>query len=196
MQARILGVALAVAASAAPPAVTDVRAPVVCSRGPRGQWLTSKVTLPRTAEQGTTYTVRIDGVTSGKLAHFGLNHVRDMTTDYALPSGATYVAGSALVVPDTGTPNVAAGARVSYEAGVIRSILTDRVPSGSTFTPPSIEFQVEATAPAGTSLTLELLHYQVMANAILIGDVMTTCEPVPKPFPLGATLVIAPGSLP
>jgi hypothetical protein len=34
----------------------------------------------------------------------------------------------------------------------------------------------------------------VTANAIVVGDVVTTCEPVPKLYPLGATLVTAPAS--
>jgi hypothetical protein len=183
----------ALAASVTSPAVA-VKAPMVCSQGPSEQSFTAMVTLPRAAEQGATYAVRIDALPSGKIAHFGLNHIRDMATDYAVPSGAKYVAGSARIVPDTGKPNVTAGARVWYEDGLIRAILTDHVSSGSSYTPPSIEFRLQAVAPIGVSLALRLAHYRVTANAIVVGDVVTTCEPVPKLYPLGATLVTAPAS--
>jgi hypothetical protein len=117
-----------------------------------------------------------------------------MSTEYALPPGATYVPGSARLVTGTGTPNVAASARVAYEAyenGLIRLTLPSHVPSGSSYTPPSIEFQLEAAAPPGTSLPLAFSKYQVTANAFLVGDVSATCEPVPKRYTLATTVVTA-----
>jgi hypothetical protein len=192
----VLGALLAVAAAGAtagatttPPVATTVRAPMVCSRGPGGKQFSVALTLPRTAEQSSTYTVRIDGVPSGEISAFGLNHIRDMATDYTIPPGATYVPGSARVIPGTGTPNVATGARVWYEPGLIKMALPGRVESGSSYTPPAIEFQLAASAPAGASLPLDFFEYRVTANAIIVGDVLTVCKPTPKPYPLGATLV-------
>jgi hypothetical protein len=190
----LAAVAGAGAVSALPSASTAVRSPMVCSRGPSEQWFNATVTLPRTVEQGATYTVRIDGVPSGKIAHFGLYNIHDMATDYAVPAGAKFVAGSARVVAGTGTANVVTGARVWNEGGLIRSVLTDHVPSGSSYTPPSIEFQLEAAAPVGASLALRFVEYRVTANAIFVGDVATTCNPVLKSSPLGTTLVTAPPS--
>jgi hypothetical protein len=175
---------------------TAIHAPMVCSRDRGEHWFTATVTAPRTADRATRYTVRIDGVPSGKIAAFGLNNVHDMTTDYAVPPGAKYVAGSARIVPDTGTPNVTAGARASYEGGVVRMILAAKIPSGSGYTPPSLEFQLEASAPAGTSLPLVLLEYRVTANAIIVGDVLSTCDPVPKPLTLTTTTVTDPPAAP
>lgn len=175
---------------------TPVRAPMTCSRGPGEHWFTAAVSVPRTVERASRYTVRIDGVPSGKIAAFGLNHIHDMATDYIVPPGATYVPGSARVVPDTGTPNVAVGARVGFVNGLIRMELPERVESGSSYTPPSIEFQLEATAPVGTALPLVLLEYRVVANAVIVGDVHATCEPVPKRYVLGTTTVTAPSPSP
>lgn len=172
-------------------AATRVRAPLSCTPGPSGQQFDAWVTLPPTAAQGSTYVVRLDGTNSGTISHVGLNHIHDMMMDYGLPSGATYVSGSARVIPDTGTPNVAAGARVWHENGVIRMVLSGRVKSGSNYTPPSIEFRLRVDAPAGTRLALQFLRYQVTANAFLVGDVPTTCRPNPTPYTLGTTLVTA-----
>jgi hypothetical protein len=188
-----LALGATVPAAAAPLASTAVKAPMTCSRGPNIFFIAA-VAVPRTAEQGSIYTIRIDGVPSGKIEHFGLHHIHDMVSDYAIPPGAKYVPGSARVIPDTGTPNVSGGARVSYEAGVIRSVLTDTIPAGGSYTPPAIEFQLEAAAPAGASLTLQLLGYRVTANAVILGDVLATCEPVPKQYALGTTIVTAAGS--
>jgi len=33
---------------------------------------------------------------------------------------------------------------------------------------------------------------RLTAHAFLVGDVRTTCEPTPKPYAIGATLVTAP----
>jgi hypothetical protein len=173
------------------PAGTAVRAPMVCSRGPGDQAFVASVTVPPTAAHSSRYTIRIDGFQSDKIAHFGLNYIHDMTTDYALPPGATYVSGSARFVPGTGTPSVVAGAQIAYENGLIRMTLPAHVRSGSSYTPPSLEFQLEASAPPGASLPLAFARYRVTANAFLVGDVSATCEPVPKRYTLATTLVTA-----
>jgi hypothetical protein len=171
---------------------TVTRAPMVCSRGPGNQSFAAILTFPHSAARGSTYAVRIDGVPSGEISHFGLNYIHDMMTDYLVPRGATYVAGSARIVPGTGTANVATTARVWQQDGLIRMLLPGRVVSGSSYVPPSIEFQLEASAPAGTPLALAFVAYRVTANALLVGDVLTTCQPTPTPFPLAATLVSEP----
>jgi hypothetical protein len=141
--------------------------------------------------RGATYTVRIDAVPSGEISHFGLNYIHDMRTDYLVPRGAVYVAGSARIIPGTGTANVAGSARVWLQDGVIRMLLPGHVASGSSYTPPSIEFQLEASAPAGTALPLSFLEYRVTANAIVVGDLETICEPTPRPYTIGTTLITA-----
>jgi len=181
---------------AALPAGTAVRAPMVCSRGPGDQKFVATVTAPPTATQSSIYAIRIDGVESEKIAHFGLNYIHDMTTEYALPPGATYVPGSARFIPGTGTPSVAASARVSYENGLIRMTLPSHVPSGSRYTPPSIEFYLQALAPPGASLPLAFAQYRVIANAFLVGDVSAICESVPKRYTLATTLVTTPPPAP
>jgi hypothetical protein len=172
-------------------AATSVRAPIVCSRGPSGQHFDALVTLPRSAAEKSTYTVRIDGVSSGTIEHTGLNYIHDMASDYALPTGTSYVAGSARIVPGTGSSNVAAGARVWQDGGKIHLSLPGRVESGSSYTPPSIEFQVSVTAKAGDVLPVSFLEYRVTANAVIVGDLSTTCDPTPTPFPMGSTVVTA-----
>ena len=190
-----LGAVLAasVATTTALSAGADVKLPMVCSRGPGDQYLAATITLPRTVPRGAKYTVRIDAVPSGTVSHFGLNYIHDMATDYAVPRGATYVAGSARLVPGTGTANVAAGARAWAEAGLIRMLLPGRVASGSSYTAPSLEFQLEASAPAGASLALDFFEYRVTANAFLVGDLLTTCKPTPQRCTLGTTRVTEPG---
>ena len=189
-RAALLAASL-VATGATLDAAVTVRAPLVCSRGPSGQRFEAVVTQPPTAAEGSTYTVRVDGAASGTISHFGLNHIRDMATDYLVGAGATYVPGSARIVPGTGTPNVAEHARVTHEAGLVRLVLPDRVESGSSYTPPSIELRLRVDAPAGASLALALREYRVTANAIVVGDLLTTCKPQPTPYPLATTVVTA-----
>jgi hypothetical protein len=168
---------------------TAVKIPMVCSRGPSGQSFHAVVTMPGKQPQGSTYTVRIDGVASGTISHTGLNYIYNMATDYALPAGA-YVAGSVRIVPNTGTTNVATGARAWHDAGVIHVLLPGHVDNGTGYTPPSVEFKLQAKAAAGTSLPVSFSQYRVTANALIVGDLLTTCDPTPKPSPIGTTVVI------
>ena len=96
-------VAASVATTNALRAGTPLRlsVPMVCSRGPSGQRFDAIVTLPATVAEGSAYAIRIDGVPSGRVSHAGLNYIHDMSTDYVVPAGATYVAGSARVIPGT-----------------------------------------------------------------------------------------------
>ena len=86
-------------AVAKPAIVTRVRVPMTCTRGPSGQSYTSSVVMPAEAPTGGRMTLRIDGVPSAKLAHTGLRYIFDITTDFLLPSGASYVEHSARIVP-------------------------------------------------------------------------------------------------
>jgi hypothetical protein len=186
-----LALLIAASARAEPPVASEIRAPMACSQGPNREQLAVRLSLPASVAVGSTFVVRIDGVPSEKIAHAGLEYIHDMGTDYRIPPGSTYVPGSARIVPGTGTPNVAAQARVSFEAGQIRVLLPGRVASGSTYTPPSIEFRLATSAPVGTRLTIGFTGYRVTAHAAVIGDVHTTCRPNPQPFAIGSTFVIA-----
>lgn len=183
--------ALVTTVTSAAPAPRPVRAPLVCSRGPSAQWFTGVVTMPSSQPEGSIFAVRIDGVSSGKISHAGLNYIHDMATDYLVPAGTSYVKGSARLVPGTGTPNVRGRARAWGDAAGIHVLLPNRVENGSGYTPPSVEFQVEIGAPAGTRLALKLRRYQVTANVFLVGDLHTTCAPNPSPYTIGVTRVDA-----
>ena len=185
------GVATAALAAAPPAMSTAVVAPMVCSKGPGGKTFSVAVLLPPTVAQASTYDVRLDGVPTGKISGFGLNYTHDISVDYLVPAGATFVEGSARIVPGTGTPNVSEGARVWHEGGLIRMVMPGRVDSGTGYTSPSIAFQLTAKAPPGTSIPIAFSQYRVTANAIVVGDVNATCEPTPKPYTLGTTLVTA-----
>lgn len=195
---RVLGAAAVVAMTLATTTTFGspraVRVPIVCSRGPSGQALNVAVTMPSSQATGTTFAIRIDGTPSGKISHTGLNHIFDMQTDFVVPAGTVYVEGSARVVADTGTPNVRATARVWHDAGGIHVILPAHVQNGSAYTPPSVEFQVEIRAPVGTSLDLKLSRHTVAASVFLLGTLRTTCDPSPRPFAIGTTLVGPPAS--
>jgi len=171
-----------------------VRVPIVCSRGPSGQALNVAVTMPSSQATGTTFPIRIDSTPSGKISHTGLFYIFDMQTDYLVPAGTAYVEGSARIVPDTGTPNVRANARVWHDAEGIHVVLPARVQNGSGYTPPSVEFQVEIRAPAGTSLALKLSRHRVAASVFLLGTLRTTCDPSSRPYTIGTTLVGPPAS--
>jgi hypothetical protein len=171
-----------------------VRVPIVCSRGPSGQALNVVVTMPSTQATGTTFAIRIDSTPSGKISHTGLNSIFEMQTDYLLPAGMAYVEGSARLVPDTGTPNVRTTARVWHDAAGIHLVLPAHVQNGSSYTPPSIELQVEVRAPAGTTLALQLSRHSVSASVFLLGTLRTTCDPTPRPYTIGTTLVGPPAS--
>jgi hypothetical protein len=180
---------LAVATTAAPAAAGRVAAPLLCDQGPSGQRFVVGTTLPASAESGSTYAVRIDGESSGKISHFGLNHLHDLTVEYVLPAGASYVEGSAQLVPGTGTPNVLVSPRLSHRAGVVTLLLPDKVENGTSYTPPSIRLRLRAVATPGAPAVVAFRQYRLKANAFLVGDVAVTCDPSPKPYPIGTTLI-------
>jgi len=173
-------------------ATSTANVPIACSRGPSAQSFHAVVTMPATSPLGSRFTVRIDSVPSGKLSHTGLNYIFDMATDYLVPVGATYVDGSARIVPSTGTSNVRAGARAWHDAAGIHTLLPAHVDNGSGYTPPSVEFELEVTAAAGTALAVQLGQVRVAANVFLLGDLRTTCTPPPAPRnTIGTTVSVA-----
>jgi hypothetical protein len=177
-------------AIASPPAVRG-DLPLTCSKGPSGQRFQFQVTIPSRAEVGSTYEIRIDGVNSGTVSHFGLNHLHDMTVEYVLPAGS-YVEGSAQFVAGTGTANVLAGRRLAYHDGVLTMTLPGKVENGTDYTPPSIRLQLKATGAPGEWAWVAFKHYRLTANAFVVGDVAVSCDPTLKPYGLGATLITAP----
>jgi len=170
-----------------------VTAPLVCTQGPSDKRFEANVSGPESVAPGGTFTVRIDAIPSGEVSGFGLNHIREMTTDYLLPAGGTYVEGSARVVPDTGTTNVRAGATLTVEGKRLRLMLPARVEEGGSYTPPSIEVTLRADTAAGTTLALGFSRLWLTVNAIVVGDMRVTCDPKPQPFVLPGTKVVAPG---
>jgi hypothetical protein len=163
--------------------------PLVCSRGNGGHSYEVSLTAPSQVASGSVFTVRIDGANSGKISHAGLNYVHDMTYEYLVPSGTGYVESSARIVDGTGSPNVRSGARVSHADGVITLFLPARVEDGSSYTPPTFEFQLRATALPGAVIAHSFAAYRVTANAFLVGDLKASCDPTPKPYPVGVTRV-------
>jgi hypothetical protein len=170
-------------------AATRIGIPLNCSHGPSGQQQNVTIAAPAGAVEGVTYKVRVDGANSGKISHTGLNYIFDMSYEWLVPAGTRYVDGSARVVPNTGTENVRPGARVTHVSGVITMVLPAHVDDGANYTPPAFEFELVVTAPAGSTITQTFSRYGVTANAFLVGNVKTICEPVPKPFPVAATRV-------
>jgi hypothetical protein len=185
------GVVVATLATAT--AAAHVTLPLVCNQGPSGQRFNVAVTLPSSVEAGEVYTIRLDGYNSGTISHFGLNYLHDMTVEYRLPAGTSYVDGSAQVVAGTGTPNVLlVRPQLSHRAGVVTMRLPGRVVNGTDYTPPSITLQVRAESAPGSSEVLSFNHFQLKANAFLVGDVAVSCNPEPQPYPIGATRITAP----
>lgn len=190
--AAALGATLVSGASDLSAATTTVKVPIECSRGPSGQTFRATVTMPDQVTQGAQFAVRIDGASSGTISHTGLNYIHDMTVEYLVPAGTTYVAGSLRVVPNTGSANVAGSARVAKVGNVLRLTLPGHVENDSSYTPPSIELKLEATASAGSKVNLQFHQYRVSANAIFVGDVDTTCNPKPQPYTLATATIVAP----
>ncbi|HTB75531.1 MAG TPA: hypothetical protein VK762_19910 [Polyangiaceae bacterium] len=168
-----------------------VTVPLACSRGPSGQSHGVTVTVPACVSPGARYKVRVDGVDTGKIAYTGLRYIFDMRSEWPVPQGTTYVDGSAHIVPGTGSANVRPGAQAVYDGGHIDLVLPARVGSGASYTAPSFEFELDVSSPEGAQITLRLSRYYVTANALLVGDLHTTCEPTPKPFPVAVTRVAA-----
>ena len=190
--ARWAGLAMSVLAlvgTAGPAAAERTTTPLVCSTGPSGQRFDVGVKMPASVAAGALYTVRIDGVSSGKISHFGLNYLHDMTVEYVLPAGASYVEGSAQLVPGTGTANVLAGARLTHRGGVVTMALPARVAEGTSYTPPSIQLQLRAVGAPGSSAPLSLRRFRLTANAFLVGEVGVACEPAVRPGEIGRTVI-------
>ena len=167
---------------------------LVCNQGPAGQRFDIGISLPPSVPAGAVYTVRIDGTSSGKISHFGLNYLHDMTVDYALPAGAAFVEGSARLVPGTGTANVLRGARLWHHDGVVTLALSGHVDDGTSYTPPSIQVDLRAVGAPGSAAPIALRRFRLKANAFLVGDVGVACEPASKPAVLGSTIITDPAS--
>jgi hypothetical protein len=183
---------IGLAASASPAAAEHGTLALLCSKGSGGERFQFDVTIPRRAEAGSIYEIRIDGVNSRKISHFGLNYLHDMTVEYVLPAGASYVEGSAQFVPGTGTANVLAGRRLTYRRGVLTMLLPGKVENGADYTPPSVTLQLRAIGAPGDQAWVAFRQYRLTANALLVGDVAVTCDPIPNPYPVGTTLITAP----
>jgi len=168
-----------------------VNAPLTCTKGDANQKMWAMLTIPSTAAVGSKFTVRIDGVDSGVISHTGLNYIYNMETDYPIPAGTKFVPGSAKMVPNTGSANVRAGATAWQDASGIHTRLPGHVANGTSFSPPSLEYQLEVTGKVGDGLNIGFTQYRVTANAIVVGDVNSTCDPSPKPFKLGTVNVVA-----
>lgn len=190
-RAGIVAGALILVALAGATAAARITAPLVCNKGPKGQGFNVGVTLPSSVEEGAIYTIRLDGTGSGRIANIGLNYIHDMTVDYVLPAGTSYVEGSAKVVPGTGTPNVLEGSRVWHHGGTLSMRLPGKVANGTEYTPPSLTAQVRAVGAPGSTAVLGFSHFQLEANVLLIGDVSVSCDPVPRPYPIGTTTITA-----
>jgi len=184
-------VAITMTWAAVPEAGTSVTVPLSCNKGPDGQVCKVNVTIPASVEESGTVTVRIDGNNSGKISHTGLNYIYNMTTELRIPDNASYVAGSGRIIPDTGSANVRPGARVTQSGRTIAMVLPAHVEDGQSYTPPSFEFQLKATGAAGSRIVQKFQQYRVTANAIIIGDVHTVCDPKPKPYTIGTTNITA-----
>ena len=180
-----MGLGLVFSGSASP----RVGIPLVCSRGPSGQQHHVTVTVPAGAPQGSTFRVRIDGTDSGKISHTGLKYIFDMGYEWVVPAGTRYVENSARVVPGTGSENVRPGARATHEAGIVTMTLPAHVEDGTSYTPPSFEFELKVLAAPGAPIAQAFSRFRVTAHAFLVGDLQTICEPSPKPFPVGMTRV-------
>jgi hypothetical protein len=168
-----------------------VNAPIVCTKGDANQKMWALLTLPASAAVGSKFTVRIEGVDSGVISHTGLNYIYNMESDYPLPAGAKYVAGSAKFLPNTGTANVRPGATAWQDATGIHTRLPGHVANGTSFSPPTLEYQLEVTGKVGDILNIGFSQYRVTANAMVIGDVNSTCDPTPKPYKLGSVTITA-----
>ena len=180
------------AVSASPAAAERGTLALLCSQGPSGERFQFDVTIPSRAEAGSTYEIRIDGVNSRKVSHFGLNYLHDMTVEYILPAGGAYVEGSAQFVAGTGTANVFVGRRLSYHRGVLTMLLPGKVDNGTDYTPPSVRLQLRAVGAPGAFAWVAFKRFRLTANAFLVGDVAVSCDPVPSPYPVGTTLITAP----
>ncbi len=167
------------------PAFAESRVPLTCNHGSDVEYV-GRIKMPVTAKSGATIVVRIDGVASGKISHTGLNYIHDMVTDFVFSPTAKYVEGSARIVALTGTRNTRSSARVSVEGNGVRLSLPARVKNGRGYTAPSVVFELQV---ADGDVQVQLAHYALKANAIIVGDVQTDCEPDPKPFLLATTTI-------
>jgi hypothetical protein len=71
-------------------------------------------------------------------------------------------------------------------------VLPGSVTSGSSYTPPSVSVKLRATGSPGDAAVVGFNRYELKANAVLVGDVAVSCDPKPKPYPIGTTRITAP----
>ncbi len=111
-------------------------------------------TAPATVAPGGTFTVDL----ANQSANASGVALSNLVYSYAQPDGATFVAGSAQVVPGTGSTT--AGTLGNVTAAISGSVVQLRVPGSigktATFTPPVLRFQLKATGAAGTSIATKV----------------------------------------
>lgn len=160
------------------------RIPLECSRGKKHQIYEAAVAFAPQTQLGSRFTVRIDGASSGKLQNKGLKYIFDMTTDFRLAGPASIIAGSPRILPDTGSANVREGARIWSDSREIHLQLPAHVEKGDAYTPPSIEFDVDASGAKGAEFEIQFDRYWLRVRAVLLGELKTVCNPTPRPYTL------------
>ena len=148
------------------------------------------VTVPASVAPGSRYRVRVDGVDTGKISHFGLSYIFDMESQWPIPPGTEYVDGSAHIVPGTGSANVRPGARVVVREREASTWFSRRTSTtASAIRRRRFEFDLAVVSAEGAAITQRFAGYSVSVHAAIVGDLRTTCEPTPKAFPVAVTRV-------
>jgi hypothetical protein len=114
------------------------------------QTITLDATAPASVTQGEAFTVVLAPTGSGTASGA---EIKNIVTNFTIPAGATYVAGSAAL--SGGSSNLG-NKSVTVSGGNIAVSTPGPIANGASFTAPTLTFQLRATGTVGTVLRMRI----------------------------------------
>lgn len=151
------------------------------------QTFSGDLSAPAVVERGAEFTVTFAAAGAGTADGA---EIKDMKTSFAAPSGSSLVAGSAEVVPGTGSGTIGA-ATATISGSTVTLTVPGPIAKGASFTSPTMRFKLKATGVAGTVLSVKLRQsgaYTLTAA----GSFGVTCDATTPLTALTSTTIQAP----
>ncbi|MCB1039140.1 MAG: hypothetical protein KDA94_06370, partial [Acidimicrobiales bacterium] len=167
LSAAVAGLAI-VATQGGSASAANVSQVVDCGIG-GSQTMALTTTAPATATLGSNFHVKIAPSSGGTASGA---EIKNMVTSFQIPSGATYVTGSAALSGGSGTLGATS---VSVSGGVIQVKVPGPVANGASFTNPTLDFDLTASGTVGQ--TLKMTFKQTGAYTLTAaGSISVSCN--------------------
>jgi hypothetical protein len=183
LAAGVAGLAL-IASGDGPAGAAVVNQNLDCGIGGK-QTASLDASAPATVQQGQIYTVTL--AASGPAKADGAT-LTNLTNSYQAPAGTTPVPGSARLLPGTGSGNLGT-VTATISGNIIQAKASGPIANGATFTAPTLEFKLTATAAPGSILNVRFR--QSAAYTLTASGFNVTCNATTPLTNLTSTSVTA-----